>query len=96
MPAQAVAAGKWPVEGHGLPEPAPGPGEERRTQAATRLRESYRSPRGADRRSYTIDTTEIVGAVSAFESLAIKMVRQSPDEGLWDYLIDRHYGLGSP
>lgn len=61
-----------------------------------RMRESYRSPRRADRRSYTIDTTEMAGAVSAFGSLTIKMVRQSPDEGLWDYLIDRHHYLGSP
>ena len=46
-----------------------------------RLQETYRFPRRADRRSYTIDTAEMAGAVSAFGSLTIKMVRQSPDEG---------------
>jgi hypothetical protein len=61
-----------------------------------RMQETYRFPRRADRRCYTIDTTEMAGAVAAFGSLTIKMVRQSPDEGLWDYLIDRYRYLGSP
>ena len=61
-----------------------------------RLQETYRFPRRADRRSFTMDTTEMAGAVSAFGSLTIKMVRQTPDEGVWDYLIDRHHYLGSP
>jgi hypothetical protein len=61
-----------------------------------RMQETYRFPRRADRRSYTIDTTEMAGAVSAFGSLTIKMVRQCPDEGIWDYLIDRYHYLGSP
>jgi hypothetical protein len=61
-----------------------------------RLQETFRHPRRADRRSYTIDTTEMAGTVSAFDSLTIKMVRRSPDEGLWDYLVDRHHYLGSP
>lgn len=61
-----------------------------------RMQETYRFPRRADRRTYAIDTTEMAGAVSAFGSLTIKMVRQSPDEGLWDYLIGRYHYLGSP
>jgi hypothetical protein len=61
-----------------------------------RMKETYRFPRRADRRTYAIDTTEIAGPVSAFGSLTIKMVRQSPDEGLWDYLIDRYHYLGAP
>lgn len=61
-----------------------------------RMKETYRFPRRADRRTYTIDTTEIAGPVSAFGSLTIKMVRQSPDEGVWDYLIDRYHYLGAP
>ena len=61
-----------------------------------RMQETYRIHRWADRRSHTIDTTEMAGAVSAFGSLTIKMVRQCPDEWVWDYLIDRHHYLGSP
>lgn len=61
-----------------------------------RMQETYRFPRRADRRSYIIDITEITGTVSALGSLTIKMVRQSPDEGIWDYLIDRYHYLGSP
>jgi hypothetical protein len=38
----------------------------------------------------------MAGSVSAFGSLTIKMVRQCPDEGVWDYLIDRYHYLGSP
>lgn len=61
-----------------------------------RLKESYRHPKKADRRQYTIDSTAMTGTVSAFGSLIIKMVRRTPDEGLWDFLVDRHHYLGTP
>lgn len=61
-----------------------------------RLQESFRHPRRADRRSYVIDSAELAGPVSAFGSLTIRMVRRTPDEGLWDFLVDRHHYLGSP
>lgn len=61
-----------------------------------RLLESFRHPRRANRRSYVIDTTELAGPLSNFGPLILKMVRRSPDEGLWDYLVDRHHYLGSP
>jgi len=61
-----------------------------------RLKESFRHPRRADRRAYVIDSTELAGQLSAFGSLTIKMVRRTPDEGLWDFLVDRHHYLGSP
>ncbi|MDD2469167.1 MAG: DUF4338 domain-containing protein [Desulfobulbus sp.] len=60
------------------------------------MQEIYSFPRRANRHTSTIDTTERAGAVSAFGSLTVKMVRQSPDERLWDYLIDRSHYLGSP
>lgn len=61
-----------------------------------RMQETDRFPRRADRCCSTIDTTEMVGGVASFGSLTIKMVRQSPDEGIWDHLIDRYHYLGSP
>jgi hypothetical protein len=61
-----------------------------------RLKESYRHPKKADRREYTIDSSELVGTVAEFGSLTIKMVRRTPEEGLWDFLVDRHHYLGTP
>ena len=61
-----------------------------------RQKESFRYPKKADRRSYDIDTTELAGAISDFGSLTIKMIRRTPEEGLWDYLVDRHHYLGTP
>lgn len=61
-----------------------------------RQNESFRHPKKADRRAYSIDSTEMTGAISEFSSLIIKMVRLTPDEGLWDYLVDRHHYLGAP
>lgn len=61
-----------------------------------RKKESFRYPKKAGRRSYSIDSTELAGAISEFSSLTIKMVRRTPDEGLWDYLVDRHHYLGTP
>jgi len=61
-----------------------------------RQKESFRYPKKADRLTYSIDSTELAGAISDFGSLTIKMVRRTPDEGLWDYLVDRHHYLGAP
>jgi hypothetical protein len=61
-----------------------------------RLKESYRHPKKADRRDYPIDSSELVGTVAEFGSLTIRMVRRTPDEGLWDFLVDRHHYLGTP
>lgn len=61
-----------------------------------RLKETYRHPKKANRREYIIDSSEMVGTISGFGSLTIKMVRRTPDEGLWDFLVDRHHYLGTP
>lgn len=61
-----------------------------------RLKESYKHPKRADRRDYPIDSSELVGTVAEFGSLTIKMVRRTPDEGVWDFLVDRHHYLGTP
>ena len=52
-----------------------------------RMKESFRHPKRADRREYPHDTSALCGTVSEFRSLTIKMVRSTPDEGLWDYRI---------
>lgn len=61
-----------------------------------RLKESYRHPRKADRHNYLYDDSLLTGKVSEYGSLTIKMVRRTPDEGLWDYLVDRYHYLGNP
>jgi len=61
-----------------------------------RLKESFRHPKRADRREYPHDTTPLSGTVSEFGSLTITMVRSTPDEGLWDYLVDKYHYLGHP
>ncbi|PIP43669.1 MAG: hypothetical protein COZ12_03435 [Deltaproteobacteria bacterium CG_4_10_14_3_um_filter_60_8] len=61
-----------------------------------RLKEAFRHPKRADRRAYPHETSAICGTVSEFRSLTIKMVRSTPDEGLWDYLVDRYHYLGHP
>jgi hypothetical protein len=61
-----------------------------------RLMESFRAPRRADRRTFSVDASPLEGAVSQFGSLTIRMVRQTPDEALWDYLVDTHHYLGRP
>lgn len=58
--------------------------------------ESFRYPRRADRRNYLVDTSELAGTVSEFGPLTLRMVRRTQDEGLWDYLVDRHHYLGTP
>lgn len=61
-----------------------------------RQKESFRAPRRADRRSFAVDTSPLEGPVGAFGSLTIAMVRRTPDEALWDYLVDTHHYLGRP
>ncbi len=61
-----------------------------------RLKESYRHPRKANRREYKYNNSPLSGTVSEFGSLTIKMVRRTPDEGLWDFLVDRYHYLGNP
>jgi hypothetical protein len=61
-----------------------------------RQKESFRAPRRTDRQVFPVDTSPLEGTVSEFRSLTIKMVRQTPDEGLWDYLVDTYHYLGRP
>lgn len=61
-----------------------------------RKKESFLHPKKARRRSHSVDSTELAGAISDFSSLTFKMVRRTLDEGLWDYLVDRHHYLGPP
>lgn len=61
-----------------------------------RLKESFRAPRRADRQVFAVDDSPLEGSVAQFCSLTIRMVRQTPDEALWDYLVDTHHYLGRP
>jgi hypothetical protein len=61
-----------------------------------RLTESFRAPRRADRQSFSVDDSPVEGVVNQFGSLTIRMVRQTPDESLWDYLVDTHHYLSRP
>jgi len=61
-----------------------------------RLKESFRAPRRADRQVFAVDDSPLEGSVAQFRSLTIRMVRQTPDEALWDYLVDTHHYLGRP
>ena len=61
-----------------------------------RMKESFRHPKRADRREYIYDTSSLCGKVSEFRSLTFKMIRSTPDEGLWDYLVDKYHYLGHP
>ena len=61
-----------------------------------RLNESFRAPRRTDRRVFTVDTLPLEGPVAGFCSLTIRMVRRTPDETLWDYLVDTYHYLGRP
>jgi len=70
--------------------------KKREIKLPPRMWESFRFPKRADRREYAHDTTLLSGTVSDFRSLTIKMVRSTPDERLWDYLIDRYHYLGNP
>ena len=43
-----------------------------------RKKESFRYPKKAERRSCSIDSTELAGAISDFSFLTIEMVRRTP------------------
>lgn len=61
-----------------------------------RQKESFRAPRRTDRKIFCVDTSPLEGRVTDFGSLKITMVRQTPDEALWDHLVDNHHYLGRP
>jgi len=61
-----------------------------------RLITPRRPPRKARQREYTYDDSDLKGIVSEFGSLTLRMVRRTPDEGLWDFLVDRFHYLGNP
>lgn len=61
-----------------------------------RQRENFRAPRRADRQVFAVDDSPCEGKVAEFRSLTIRMVRQTPDEALWDFLVDAHHYLGRP
>jgi len=61
-----------------------------------RQNESFRAPRRTDRRVFQLNASSLEGSVGRFRSLTIKMVRQTPDEALWDYLVDHYHYLGRP
>jgi hypothetical protein len=65
-------------------------------QLPPRQKESYLAPRRADRQAFLVDSTPLDGSVADFRSLTIRMVRQTPDEALWDYLVDTHHYLRRP
>jgi hypothetical protein len=60
-----------------------------------RLKENFRFPRKAPS-VVSYDTSEIEGTVSDFGALTIRMVRLSPDEALWDHLVDKYHYLARP
>jgi len=61
-----------------------------------RLNENFRFPRKAPSNIAAYDESEIIGRVSDFGSLTIRMVRFGPDEALWDHLVDKYHYLARP
>ena len=61
-----------------------------------RQMESFRAPRRAGRQVFAVDESPLEGRVPEFRSLTIRMVRQTADEALWDYLVDTYHYLGRP
>lgn len=61
-----------------------------------RMTENFRSPRKAPSDVVSYDTSEINGTVSDLGSPTIRMVRRSPDEALWDHLVDKFHYLARP
>jgi len=61
-----------------------------------RMKENFRFPRKAPSNVVSYDTSEIKGTISNFGSLIIQMVRRSPDEALWDHLVDKYHYLARP
>ncbi|MBC7284637.1 MAG: DUF4338 domain-containing protein [Hoeflea sp.] len=55
-----------------------------------------RRPKRPRRCPRDIDTSPLYGTVSDFRSLTLTMVRSTPDEKLWDDLIERYHHLGEP
>lgn len=60
------------------------------------LMQISRHPKRADRREFFYDDSELHGKVSEYRSLTIRMVRRSPDEKLWDFLVNKFHYLGYP
>jgi len=65
-------------------------------QLPPRMKENFRFPRKAPSNVVSYDTSDIKGTVSQFGSLTIQMVRLSPDEALWDHLVDKYHYLARP
>jgi len=61
-----------------------------------RIRESFNRTRKPRPDLFEMNRQEVVGKVSDFRSLTIKMVRFTPAEGLWDHLVHTHHYLGHP
>lgn len=61
-----------------------------------RMKENFRFPRKAPSNIASYDETEIAGKISDFGPLTIRMVRFSPEEALWDHLVDKHHYLARP
>lgn len=61
-----------------------------------RQKESFRAPRRTDRQVFDVDTSPLEGSLSDFGSLTIRTVRQTPEEPLWDHLVDSYHYLGRP
>ena len=61
-----------------------------------RMTESFRFPRKAPSDVVSYDTSQIRGTVCDFSSLTIRMVRRSPEEALWDHLVDKFHYLARP
>lgn len=61
-----------------------------------RMKENFRFPRKAPSDVASYDTSDIEGTVSNFGPLTIRMVRRSPEEALWDHLVDKFHYLARP
>jgi len=61
-----------------------------------RQNENFRFPRKAPSNIDSYDTSETRGRIPDFGSLTIRMVRFSPDEALWDHLVDKYHYLARP
>ena len=61
-----------------------------------RMKETFRFPRKAPSNVVSYDTDELKGTISDFGSLTIQMVRRSPEEALWDHMVDKYHYLARP
>ncbi|MEI7671850.1 MAG: Druantia anti-phage system protein DruA [Deltaproteobacteria bacterium] len=62
-----------------------------------RLRGNFRrSSRSTRQLRFDIDTSDIDGKLSDFPSPILAMIRNTGDEALWDYFIDRYHYLSKP